>query len=164
MPRHASVGSEQASQVSKRRPIPRKGHRKSRAGCAVCKTRKVKCDETAPTCGPCQRLGLECRYLGIDKQAQALAGVRSSLGAPSSPLRTEPAVFNGDDLRFFHQFLFSAYPSLPIGGWKVWQAAGQMAHHVSVSRTDIAQFTRLRLGVHSMNFSSTRCSVLGRHI
>ena len=38
------------------------GHTKSRRGCVTCKTRRVKCDETAGECGNCKRLGLECIY------------------------------------------------------------------------------------------------------
>ncbi|KAL4743154.1 hypothetical protein BDV11DRAFT_202142 [Aspergillus similis] len=44
----------------------RRPHRKSRAGCAKCKQRRVKvCDETRPCCGKCERLGLECTYEAI---------------------------------------------------------------------------------------------------
>src|SRR5262245_23324755 len=46
----------------RRRPIPRKGHTKSRSGCFNCKRRKVKCKEERPACSSCQRLGLDCSY------------------------------------------------------------------------------------------------------
>ncbi|KAJ4182791.1 hypothetical protein NW767_013756 [Fusarium falciforme] len=32
------------------------------------------------------------------------------------------------DLHFFQHFLVCAYPSLPVGGWSVWQLVSQMAH------------------------------------
>ncbi|KAM7195909.1 hypothetical protein V8F20_007274 [Naviculisporaceae sp. PSN 640] len=38
------------------------GHRKSRNGCRVCKTRRVKCDEVRPVCGSCARLKLGCTW------------------------------------------------------------------------------------------------------
>ncbi|KAL4784587.1 hypothetical protein BJX76DRAFT_356945 [Aspergillus varians] len=41
---------------------PRRPHRKSREGCAKCKQRRVKCDETRPHCQKCERLGLDCIY------------------------------------------------------------------------------------------------------
>ncbi|BCR94306.1 Zn(II)2Cys6 transcription factor domain-containing protein [Aspergillus luchuensis] len=41
---------------------PRRPHRKSRAGCLVCKQRRVKCDEVKPSCHRCQKLGFDCSY------------------------------------------------------------------------------------------------------
>ncbi|KAL4891729.1 hypothetical protein BDV59DRAFT_63035 [Aspergillus ambiguus] len=40
----------------------RRPHRKSRAGCMVCKHRRVKCDEAKPHCLRCQKHGVECTY------------------------------------------------------------------------------------------------------
>ena len=45
-----------------KKPAARVGHRKSRTGCLKCRSRRVKCDETAPICANCQRLGLQCLY------------------------------------------------------------------------------------------------------
>lgn len=44
------------------KPLPRKGHKKSRKGCLTCKSRRVKCTETFPECGPCVRLSLPCTW------------------------------------------------------------------------------------------------------
>lgn len=44
------------------RSLSRRSHRKSRLGCSVCKSRKVKCDENLPKCGQCSRLGRQCGY------------------------------------------------------------------------------------------------------
>ena len=41
---------------------PRIGHRKSKAGCRLCKMRKVKCDEQRPRCGWCQERDITCTY------------------------------------------------------------------------------------------------------
>ncbi|CAF3505712.1 unnamed protein product [Fusarium graminearum] len=106
--------------ITKRRPIPRKGHTKSRAGCSSCKRRRVKCDFVTPECGACCRLGLECEYLNKPGH--------QSTTTISKPLRTDPVMFDVNDLNFFRHFLFEAYPSLPIDGFTVWQQASQLSH------------------------------------
>ncbi|KAL4948470.1 hypothetical protein BDW69DRAFT_92311 [Aspergillus filifer] len=40
----------------------RRAHKKSRNGCLVCKTRRVKCDERRPGCQRCQNYGATCVY------------------------------------------------------------------------------------------------------
>ncbi|QDS68130.1 hypothetical protein FKW77_010264 [Venturia effusa] len=52
--------AEQESVVVRVRnkPIPRKGHTKSRRGCFNCKRRKIKCQETQPACGNCEKAGI----------------------------------------------------------------------------------------------------------
>ncbi|KAF2825576.1 hypothetical protein CC86DRAFT_394516 [Ophiobolus disseminans] len=42
--------------------ITRKSHRKSRAGCKNCKTRRIKCDERKPHCANCKRRDVQCAY------------------------------------------------------------------------------------------------------
>ncbi|RSL76644.1 hypothetical protein CEP51_009778 [Fusarium floridanum] len=118
-----SVGSPAAgasTALTKRKPMPRKGHTKSRAGCICCKRRKVKCDEVAPQCGSCQRLGLPCEYLGKQNRSQSSSVAR--------PLRTTPAMYDANDMNFFRHFLFEAYPPLPIDGFTVWQQASKLSH------------------------------------
>ncbi|KAK5110809.1 hypothetical protein LTR62_005520 [Meristemomyces frigidus] len=44
----------------------RKAHTKSRKGCANCKLRRVKCDESKPSCEKCQSYGVSCSYDGGD--------------------------------------------------------------------------------------------------
>ncbi|KAF3354367.1 Zinc finger FYVE domain-containing protein 19 [Verticillium dahliae VDG1] len=44
----------------------RRPHTKSRFGCANCKRRKVKCDESRPFCRNCHRHGVRCSFV-IDK-------------------------------------------------------------------------------------------------
>ncbi|VUC32480.1 unnamed protein product [Clonostachys rosea] len=41
----------------------RKLHAKSRLGCKVCKVRRVKCDETRPSCNRCSQTGRTCSFL-----------------------------------------------------------------------------------------------------
>ncbi|KAH6867613.1 C6 transcription factor [Thelonectria olida] len=112
-----------APATARRRPIPRKGHTKSRAGCPNCKRRKVKCDEVIPECGPCRRLGLRCEYSRAGRDVVAVTtGTRPTRALPA------PGSFSMADLRFFQHFLVCAYPPLPIGGWSVWQLVSQMSH------------------------------------
>ena len=46
----------------RRKPIPRKGHTKSRRGCFNCKRRRIKCNEKRPDCNHCIKAGLQCEY------------------------------------------------------------------------------------------------------
>ncbi|UNI18305.1 hypothetical protein JDV02_004579 [Purpureocillium takamizusanense] len=151
----AAASSSSAStpdRPSRRRPIPRKGHTKSRAGCPNCKRRKVKCDEASPECGPCRRLGLICEYCYSSSSsrrscsataAEAAAGSKTTgpvMAPVPAPARLPSAAvvptyssggggrFDMADLRFFQHFLLCAYPPLPIGGWSVWQLVSQMSH------------------------------------
>ncbi|KAK2035341.1 hypothetical protein LX32DRAFT_607182 [Colletotrichum zoysiae] len=41
-------------------PSTRKTITRSRNGCAVCKSKRLKCDEAKPYCSRCQRLGISC--------------------------------------------------------------------------------------------------------
>lgn len=130
----SSTTERPVTHVARRRPMPRKGHKKSRAGCVTCKRRKVKCDEGTPGCGPCVRLGLNCLYPGSTPQRTTIPEnheIPSDLVISiQKPLRQELASFTITDLKFFQHFLFAAYPTLPVGGWQVWQEISQLAHHV----------------------------------
>ncbi|KAI0852226.1 hypothetical protein F5Y00DRAFT_227628 [Daldinia vernicosa] len=53
---------------------PRLYHKKSRTGCTRCKQRRVKCDETRPSCGSCSRHAVECVYLTTSQASSAAAG------------------------------------------------------------------------------------------
>ncbi|KAH8659833.1 hypothetical protein BX600DRAFT_51040 [Xylariales sp. PMI_506] len=50
------------------RPSARKGSRKARTGCITCKLRRVKCDETKPTCTRCTKAGRLCHGYKAIKQ------------------------------------------------------------------------------------------------
>lgn len=94
----------------------RRGHLKSRLGCFNCKRRRVKCNELRPSCSSCSRLGLSCVY-------------------PTSPtasgsVRANPSVLSLEDLRFYHRFLTTAFPTLPLGDEKVWAQCTAMSHQV----------------------------------
>jgi len=112
--------------VAKRRPIPRKGHTKSRRGCYSCKRRKIKCQETKPSCEHCQKAGIVCKY-PVPSPADDVARIES----PMMPLQSTPIVFSMQDMRFFHHFIVSAFPILPAGAESVWSLeVPGMAHQV----------------------------------
>lgn len=113
---HPPPGAE-----GRRRPIPRKGHKKSRKGCFNCKRRKVKCPETLPECANCKRNGLVCEY-----------PPEPSKLVLSPSLQSTPTVFSMDDLRLFQHFLFKAYPPLPILGDSIWRDVAQFSHSVGL--------------------------------
>ncbi|KAF2273214.1 uncharacterized protein EI97DRAFT_164434 [Westerdykella ornata] len=102
-----------------RKPIPRKGHTKSRRGCFNCKRRRIKCNEKHPECNHCIKAGLQCEYPANI--------IQSGHRTPTSPspqemvhLRSTPGAFTMSDMRLFHHFLITAYPHLPVGADKIW--------------------------------------------
>lgn len=119
-PNKERPSSKPSRQPGRARPVPGRGHAKSRKGCFNCKKRRVKCSEELPCCRGCGRLGLDCQYPQPQPPRLALAPPRTPSTAPS-PLRLE-------DLRFFHHFLTVAYPSLPFGLDDIWQTVAAMAH------------------------------------
>lgn len=137
-PASSSGNSDVTVARVKRRPIPRKGHTKSRGGCANCKKRKVKCDEVSPACGACRRLGYDCLYyenrLQVrprrEQQQQSAMTALVVAQTPTKGLSIDPSWFSMDDMRFFQHFIFSAYPSLPLDGFEIWREISQMAHEV----------------------------------
>ncbi|RDI89915.1 hypothetical protein Vi05172_g159 [Venturia inaequalis] len=108
--------SEQESVVTRVRnkPIPRKGHTKSRRGCFNCKRRKIKCQEAHPACGNCEKAGIICEY---PKTVQQQQQTESSIIRQPQAMN---AAFSMTDMRFFHHFLVRAYPRLPVGSDAVW--------------------------------------------
>lgn len=123
----SASGSEQSSGV-RRRPIPRKGHTKSRRGCFNCKRRKVKCQETLPECGNCTRIGLVCEYPDIRSRQSLVVSTAPSLS--TTTLQSTPTLFTPEDMRFFHHFLVNAYPPLPIRGDDIWRQVAPLSHSV----------------------------------
>ncbi|KKZ63283.1 hypothetical protein EMCG_00266 [[Emmonsia] crescens] len=65
----------------------RKPHRKSRTGCANCKQRRIKCDETKPQCQRCETYRVDCTYSSPKSsfKMQQLAVSRGSASKLRSP-------------------------------------------------------------------------------
>jgi Fungal Zn(2)-Cys(6) binuclear cluster domain len=99
----------------RRRPIPRKGHTKSRRGCFSCKKRKIKCPETLPKCENCVKAGMTCEYPRLD--------LATNQRPPEEPIlqpQSTPTIFTANDMKYFHYFLMKAYPHLPVGADSLW--------------------------------------------
>ncbi|KAG2736519.1 hypothetical protein G9P44_000609 [Scheffersomyces stipitis] len=73
----------------------RKYHQKSRSGCSTCKKRRVKCDETKPSCNKCKHMNLVCGYL-IDDPADGDKSEKSN--QPISLAKELSNVSDSDDL------------------------------------------------------------------
>ena len=116
-PNSSGPFSEQEGAVARVRnkPIPRKGHTKSRRGCFNCKRRKIKCQETQPACGNCGKAGIVCEYPRLVQQQQQQADI-SIIRQPQAT----NASFSMTDMRLFHHFIVRAYPHLPVGADAVW--------------------------------------------
>jgi hypothetical protein len=113
----------QEQQIVRRRPVPSKGHTKSRKGCFSCKRRKIKCQETHPQCGNCVKAGYVCQYPTV--------GPRTGL-AMIQP--EDPPAFRGIDMRFFHHFLTTAYPYIPVRCDRIWtHEVPSFAHEVRLN-------------------------------
>lgn len=78
-----------------RKPIPRKGHTKSRRGCYNCKRRRIKCNEGHPECNHCIKAGLRCEY-----PANIIQTTQRAQSSPSPQemvnLRSMPGMFVSD--------------------------------------------------------------------
>ncbi|CAF9908427.1 MAG: hypothetical protein GOMPHAMPRED_006160 [Gomphillus americanus] len=85
-----------------KRPAARVGHRKSRTGCLKCRSRRVKCDETAPICANCQRLGLQCLYPSKPKSSMKSTDApltsNAEISKASIPERTIKSSSNSTNL------------------------------------------------------------------
>ncbi|KAL6707216.1 hypothetical protein ACN47E_004763 [Coniothyrium glycines] len=114
-----SDGRNESEPPRPRKPIPRKGHTKSRRGCFNCKRRRIKCNEKHPDCNHCIKAGLQCEY-----PANIIQATQRPLPSPHPQevgnLRSTPGMFSMADMRLFHHFLITAYPHLPVGADKIW--------------------------------------------
>lgn len=117
-----------ASSRGGRQPLSRRGHFKSRMGCFNCKRRRVKCNELRPQCSPCRRLALDCSYPPTPTPV-------------ASPIRSNPSMLSLEDLRFYHQFITTAIPPLPVKAERGWMECAAMSHEV---RPD----SLIRIGKH----------------
>lgn len=161
----APSSSSSGSRRVRRKPIPIKGHKKSRNGCLTCRSRRVKCSERFPECASCARLNLPCEWPETLKAAhmdaveiaarteatmvrQLQVTVPQRIPSPtlSTPLRTTPCVLSMEDLRLFHHFLFTAHPPLPLGGEDIWRNISTMAHSVSVCSQFLSPFSKSTRG------------------
>ncbi|KAL6153189.1 hypothetical protein ACJQWK_11624 [Exserohilum turcicum] len=99
----------------------RRGHTKSRLGCIGCKRRKVKCQETWPSCANCDKRGWVCRYSDAFKN---VLREPAALDVPSPrqlvQLSDTPIMYSRDDMQLFHHYLVAAYPCVPHDFVDIW--------------------------------------------
>ncbi|KAF3803863.1 hypothetical protein GCG54_00008365 [Colletotrichum gloeosporioides] len=82
-------------------PGGRRSHKKSRNGCAGCKRRHVKCDETRPECRNCVMSDRVCSFLKTDTYEDKLpSGTVKSPTPPSSA--SEPPTFTVAHMALLH--------------------------------------------------------------
>ncbi|KAF5868699.1 putative c6 zinc finger domain protein [Botrytis fragariae] len=113
---------------------PRKGHKKSRRGCYNCKKRKVKCQETLPSCQNCARNQLSCNYPTLPPPILPLKSrqIFNPSPVPYGSLQATPTIFSLDEMFIFHHFLIYAHPYLPVGSKEKWvRHVPVLAHHNS---------------------------------
>ncbi|OAP62188.1 hypothetical protein AYL99_04391 [Fonsecaea erecta] len=71
---------------------------RSRSGCWTCRSRKVKCDESKPVCGPCARLSLNCDFnprISFRNDTSRVVGRMQDVTIAASPVwdpATSPAL------------------------------------------------------------------------
>ncbi|KAI9932448.1 hypothetical protein ASPWEDRAFT_46974 [Aspergillus wentii DTO 134E9] len=66
----------------------RRTHRKSRNGCHQCKARKIKCDESQPSCRNCVRHGVGCSF--VTHPGPSSAHLHEQLASPHSSDTVSP--------------------------------------------------------------------------
>ncbi|KAL6229227.1 hypothetical protein BDW75DRAFT_108251 [Aspergillus navahoensis] len=78
----------------------RRYHRKSRTGCAHCRSRRIKCDETHPSCQNCQRASMICHYTA---QSSPNSGAARSIPQLLTPAESRTS-FDMLDLTLMHHY------------------------------------------------------------
>ncbi|KAE8153277.1 hypothetical protein BDV25DRAFT_169167 [Aspergillus avenaceus] len=96
----------------------RRFHRKSRTGCISCRSRRIKCNESHPICGQCERASIPCHYSTVSRPSA------STLTVPREPhpsLLDHRAIPEGRpqfdllDITLMHHYTFATAASL-FGG------------------------------------------------
>ncbi|KAK6598782.1 C6 transcription factor [Botrytis cinerea] len=83
----------------------RRAHTKSSNGCTQCKRRRVKCDETRPSCAICARRSEPCSYLSQpSSQTQSSFSAGSSVQSSPTALKFEDDNIRALELRLMHQY------------------------------------------------------------
>ncbi|KAB5530277.1 fungal-specific transcription factor domain-containing protein [Coniochaeta sp. 2T2.1] len=84
----ATTRPVQAPSSPEKAPRQVKSKHKSRSGCQACKLRRLKCDETKPSCRNCQKKGQECPGYTLRLQWS------TKYERPRQPSRAEPTNFD----------------------------------------------------------------------
>ncbi|KAI0478364.1 hypothetical protein F4859DRAFT_504188 [Xylaria cf. heliscus] len=93
-----SAKCSMGSSTTPNHPVPqryRRSHKKSRHGCQYCKQRRIKCDETKPTCENCLRLSIPCNYTPPGLQPENTDPVREVVRKRGRPRKSWTVVSVG---------------------------------------------------------------------
>lgn len=71
-------------------------HRRTRSGCFMCRSRRVKCDETRPICERCKKGSRECVYPD-PPSSKSSGGSGKSRDSTTSTQQTSPSSSNAED-------------------------------------------------------------------
>ncbi|KAH7310602.1 hypothetical protein B0I35DRAFT_481907 [Stachybotrys elegans] len=126
---HGAGSDSSTDEQSDAPPAPvkrtRNGGPRSRFGCSTCRARRVKCDESRPTCTRCARAKLECPGYpkpSLTSKAGAKTGTLAALAPKpfylgkfsiSKPLVTVD--FDGKDILYFDLFRYKVVRELADG-------------------------------------------------
>ena len=87
----------------------RLGHKKSRKGCKRCKARRVKCDETHPSCSNCTKHGATCEYAqgapARSENPQSSVEINNPFSAATSPVHLPSPYANNEEIEGFFEEL-----------------------------------------------------------
>ncbi|KAF2399479.1 hypothetical protein EJ06DRAFT_495242 [Trichodelitschia bisporula] len=90
----------------------KRAHKKSRNGCAVCRQRRVKCDEIYPACGPCMKHAVRCNY---DRTTKTAAQRNPPPRKAVYTLKPPPPAFGQPTTRMIDLQLMNHYVYLHLG-------------------------------------------------
>ncbi|EMT61745.1 Putative transcriptional regulatory protein C15D4.02 [Fusarium odoratissimum] len=86
--------------------------RRTKTGCLTCRKRRIKCDETHPTCNNCKKSKREC--LGYDPIFRQQAGGQSSSNIQPAPSQRTPPSPNPSITSLSYDSSFSNVASPPV--------------------------------------------------
>ncbi|ORY18717.1 fungal-specific transcription factor domain-domain-containing protein [Clohesyomyces aquaticus] len=107
--RPSKPAPKETSKTSDGNPITKRKQSKSRNGCITCKAKRLKCDETKPSCQQCARRGVVCggykkdfkwrpfeeaSFTGKPSPAKSKKSWPNSFNSPISPVQTVPTTFS----------------------------------------------------------------------
>ncbi|KAF9728693.1 C6 zinc finger protein [Paraphaeosphaeria minitans] len=149
----------------------RASHQRSKEGCDTCRQRRIKCDETHPTCMRCIKAILHCNYTATFKvtspidvssngrrAARVLLPKRDDVSSlttlrPTATLPGETDVEN-QYLKYFHQETTSGFPS--TWDWSVWNRLMlQGCHHKAFIRDAVVAIGALHKSLRTSAMASS---------
>ncbi|KAH7384084.1 hypothetical protein DE146DRAFT_214539 [Phaeosphaeria sp. MPI-PUGE-AT-0046c] len=130
--------------------ITRKSHRKSRAGCTNCKTRRIKCDELKPHCTNCDRRQVQCSFSSYRPKV-----IPASIRDPGN---TEELQLSQIELTYHWTTTTSHSLSAWWSGAAVWQS---LLHDVALSHQHVLH---LMFALSAQQLGSCRANRRGHYV